>query len=224
MVLASESGLDGSRALREKGNVSTNVKSGEIWVVGADVVDDDWLVCEDIFVFGGHSAGGAKGGYVGGGVSWAHGTVQSREMRRVSPVLFLKSAIHDRETSYPLFPAILLNLSGAGRISRRSRLYDRYSRGDGHSSQRWPRSVISGRPQVSANVGTVTQKVSQAFLHSNSDDRYMLWNKVLDPPPRHPRQPFQAVSLLHKAMVSEPEPAHLRRGLSGRHGPRYGDG
>lgn len=61
MVLASESGLDGSRALREKGNVSTNVKSGEIWVVGADVVDDDWLVCEDIFVFGGHSTGGGEG-------------------------------------------------------------------------------------------------------------------------------------------------------------------
>jgi hypothetical protein len=58
VILASESGLDGSRALREKGKVSTTVKSGEIWVAGADVVDDDWLVSEDIFVFGGHSTGG----------------------------------------------------------------------------------------------------------------------------------------------------------------------
>ena len=52
----------------------------------------------------------------------------------------------------------------------------------------------------------------------------MFRDEFLHPPPRRPRQPFQAVPLLHKAMVSEPEPAHMRRGNSGRHGPRYGDG
>ena len=135
---------------------------------------------------------------------------------------FLKAANHVRETSHQLFPPLLLNLSGAGRISRRSRT-SRYSR-ESASSQRPPRSVISGRPQVSANVGCCIAahrngKCVLCFLDSN--DRYMLRNKVLYPPPRHPRQPFQAVPLLHEAMVSEPEPAYLRRGLSGRYGPGY---
>ena len=31
----------------------------------ADIVDDDWLVCEDIFVFGGHSTLGE-----GEGMEW----------------------------------------------------------------------------------------------------------------------------------------------------------
>jgi len=52
----------------------------------------------------------------------------------------------------------------------------------------------------------------------------MFRDEFLHPPHRRARQPFQAVPFLHKAMVSEPEPAHLRRGNSGRHGPRYGDG
>jgi hypothetical protein len=53
----------------------------EIWVVDTDVVDDDWLVCEDILVFGGHSTLGEGEGMGCVGVvssCWAHGTVSNR--------------------------------------------------------------------------------------------------------------------------------------------------
>jgi hypothetical protein len=131
--------------------VSAKVKQGEIWVADADVVDHDWLVGEDIFVFGGHSTGGGRPGKgwpcVLGGVS---GLSSGEPATRLGSA-FLKAANHDRETSYQLFPPLLLNMSGAGRISRRSQT-SRYSR-ESASSQRPLRSVISGRPQVSANVG-----------------------------------------------------------------------
>jgi hypothetical protein len=42
--------------------VSAKAKQGEIGVADADVVDHDWLVGEDIFVFGGHSTGGGAAG------------------------------------------------------------------------------------------------------------------------------------------------------------------
>ena len=55
-----------------------------------------------------------------GGVSWLSVVQSGEPATRLGPA-FLKAANHDRETSYQLFPPLLLNLSGAGRISRRSR-------------------------------------------------------------------------------------------------------
>ena len=54
---------------------------------GADVVDDDWLVGEDIFVFGGHSARGGPGLVVGrvrelGGVTSFDGRERGAATRR----------------------------------------------------------------------------------------------------------------------------------------------
>jgi hypothetical protein len=94
------------------------------------------------------------------------------------------------------------------------------------SFQRRAHSVISGRPQVSANVriSSTIETVHILFVQLITNDRYMFWDKFLHPPPGHPRQPFPAVPLLHQAMVSKPESAHLRRRHSGRHGPRYSDG
>ena len=72
MVLAGESSFDCSRALKkkkEKREKGVSIKR-YIWIymswADADIVDDDWLVCEDIFVFGGHSTLGE-----GEGMEWA---------------------------------------------------------------------------------------------------------------------------------------------------------
>jgi len=55
----------------------------------ADIVDDDWLVCEDILVFGGHSTLGegegmewVMSGSYSSSSSWAHGTVSPRRVCR----------------------------------------------------------------------------------------------------------------------------------------------
>jgi hypothetical protein len=75
---------------------------------------------------------------------------------------------------------------------------------------------------TTARCSTDTEKTISFFIHIRMIDRYMLWKEFHYPPPGHPRQAFQAMPLLHEAMVSEPESANLRWGLSGRHGPRYG--
>jgi hypothetical protein len=53
----------------------------------ADIVDDDWLVCEDIFVFGGHSTLGEGEGMEWNGLcrSLAHGTVSHSTRLLVAP-------------------------------------------------------------------------------------------------------------------------------------------
>jgi hypothetical protein len=94
-------------------------------VGGPYVVDDDWLVREDILVFGGHSTlgeGEGMGGCVGELMVKYSGS-PLREQRRVSGcwwLVFLKSASnHDSQTSfdisqlYPPPPLHLLNLFGA---------------------------------------------------------------------------------------------------------------
>jgi hypothetical protein len=66
------------------------------------------------------------------------------------------STNHDRKASsdiYQLFPSLLLNLSGTGRIFPRSRLLHAHV---GDASSRQSRSLISGRQRVSANVGNRT--------------------------------------------------------------------
>jgi hypothetical protein len=90
-------------------------------VADAHVVDDDWLVCEDILVFGGHSTlGEGEEMVLCGGVSssccccWAHGTVSPREQRRVCwwPAVFLKSAnMIGRHRLISLSSVILLFIS-----------------------------------------------------------------------------------------------------------------
>jgi hypothetical protein len=87
----------------------------------ADIVDDDWLVCEDILVFGGHSTLGEGEGMDMGCVGeFAVGvvelTVQLSLASSDASVVFLKSANHDGQTSFDisqLYPPPLLNLFGA---------------------------------------------------------------------------------------------------------------
>ena len=131
MVLAGESGLDGSRALKRK-RVSTRKITG--WGAGADVVDDDWLVGEDIFVFGGHSARGGPGLVVGRvrELGESRRLMDAKgELRRVAAAVAKPSAFpindinstHDSDRIPPpdnhqLFPLVILDMSRAGQISR----------------------------------------------------------------------------------------------------------
>ena len=125
MILAGESSFDCSRALkrkkREKGvSVRRCIWRRYEWA-DANIVDDDWLVCEDILVFGGHSTLGEGEGMdvdcVGELVVGVVGlTVQFRLASSDASVVFLKSANHDRQTSFDisqLYPLLLLNLFGA---------------------------------------------------------------------------------------------------------------
>lgn len=96
MILAGETGFDCPRALwrERKGSEHDEDGIGRIWgEPGADVVDDDWLVCEDILVFGGHSTLGEGDGMMGAVVvgsysscCCAHGTVLLRERRVAASV------------------------------------------------------------------------------------------------------------------------------------------
>jgi hypothetical protein len=54
VILASESGLDCSRALEKRERVRQRRWTG-IQLVGTDVIDNNGLVSKDVFVFGGHS-------------------------------------------------------------------------------------------------------------------------------------------------------------------------
>jgi len=98
------------------------------------------------------------------GSEWAHGTVWRAATRRACVP---EISQHDREASSDinhLFPPLLLNQLGAGRLSRSSQHYGIHA---GLASfQRPPRSVINGRPQVSANVGTVLLSYALPFLFS----------------------------------------------------------
>jgi hypothetical protein len=132
---------------------------------------------------------------------------------------------HDTQTSfnisqlYPL-PSLPLNLlsEGSFRFLKRCHAHAGIA-----SSQQQPPRSINGRPQVSANVGYYYCSLFHRhrkdyfffFILIRMNDRYMLWKKLHYPPPGHPRQAFQAMPLLHEAMVSEPESANLRWGLSG---------
>jgi hypothetical protein len=150
MILAGESSLDSSRALkkgkkRKRSEHRRGAESEKIngtWP-GANVVDDDWLVGEDIFVFGGHSARAAR---IGCGCARDIGGLRSiaemrwtrkRELRRVGAAgakpganttiagathRFLANDIdHDRVPSsedLQLFPLVDLDMSRAGQIPR----------------------------------------------------------------------------------------------------------
>ena len=182
MILAGESGLDGSRALYRKtgkpseyGRRMVCGRDKRGFSPGANVVYDDWLVGEDIFVFCGHSARAARIDYSLRVVSWGKGLcfdcrdagwTRKRELRRVGAAVaqnvvqarldrFLADVGHDSITSsenHQLFPLVVLDMSRAGRAFTCHLYYNCSHKCCCFSSQRLARSVTSGRPQVSANV------------------------------------------------------------------------
>ena len=79
---------------------------------------------------------------------------------------------------------------------------------------------MGGNELLQMFVPYMLTKCKGRYIHF---PRHMLWSKLYNIAHEDTRQPIQAMSVMHKAVVSEPKSAHLRRRFIGGYQPRYWD-